>query len=160
MPSKYAKFVQFITSSVFLSGVFSWLAAQFLKTIIDLIYGRIKSFKTLMESMFWKTGGMPSSHSATVVSVCTAIGFREGINSSIFMLSLLLTFITMRDAVGVRRSSGLQSKKINEIGRELEKNGGIEEYKPIKEVNGHTPTQVIMGALIGFLIGLSLSLLK
>ena len=160
MPSKYAKFVQFITSSVFLSGVFSWLAAQFLKTIIDLIYGRIKSFKTLVESMFWKTGGMPSSHSATVVSVCTAIGFREGINSSIFMLSLLLTFITMRDAVGVRRSSGLQSKKINEIGRELEKNGGIEEYKPIKEVNGHTPTQVIMGALIGFLIGLSLSLLK
>lgn len=110
--------------------------------------------------MFWKTGGMPSSHSACVVSICTSIGFKEGINSSTFMLSLFFTFITMRDAVGVRRSSGLQSKKINEIGRELEKNECIEEYKPIKEVNGHTPIQVIMGAIIGFLIGLSMSLLK
>ena len=160
MPGKYSKLVQFVTSSVFLSGVFSWLAAQFLKTIIDLIYGRIKSLKVLLESMFWKTGGMPSSHSACVVSVCTAIGFREGINSSIFMLALLITFVTMRDAVGVRRSSGLQAKKINEMGRELQENGGLKEYKPIKEVNGHTPMQVIMGALIGFLIGLSMSLLK
>ena len=160
MPDKSARIIQFFTSPVIFSGIFSWLAAQFLKTIIDLIYGRIKSFKTLMESMFWKTGGMPSSHSACVVSICTSIGFKEGINSSTFMLSLFFTFITMRDAVGVRRSSGLQSKKINEIGRELEKNECIEEYKPIKEVNGHTPIQVIMGAIIGFLIGLSMSLLK
>ena len=76
------------------------------------------------------------------------------------MLSLLITFITMRDAVGVRRSSGIQSKKINELGSELQKNGSIKEYKSIKEVNGHTPIQVIMGGILGFLIGLSMSLLK
>ena len=103
---------------------------------------------------------MPSSHSAIVTAVCTSIGVKEGTTSSIFMLSLLFTFITMRDAVGVRRSSGVQSKKINEMGAELEENGYLKEYKSIKEVNGHTPIQVIMGAILGFLIGLSMSLLK
>ena len=110
--------------------------------------------------MFWRTGGMPSSHSAVVTAVCTSIGIREGVESSVFMLSLLITFITMRDAVGVRRSSGIQSQKLNELGRELEKNQYIHEYKSIKEVNGHTPIQVIMGALLGVLIGFSMTLLK
>ena len=109
--------------------------------------------------MFWRTGGMPSSHSSTVTAVTTAIGVKEGICSTIFMLALLMTFVTMRDAVGVRRSSGLQAKKINELGHELEKKGIIKEYKPIKEVNGHTPIQVIMGCLLGILIGLSMALL-
>ena len=159
MPTKYEKLIMFFTHPTFLAGIFSWLGAQFLKTLIHLIYGRIKTIKDLIANMFWRTGGMPSSHSAVVTAVCTSIGIREGVTSSIFMLSLLITFITMRDAVGVRRSSGMQSQKLNELGRELEKNECIEEYKPIKEVNGHTPIQVIMGAIIGFLIGLSMSLL-
>ena len=66
----------------------------------------------------------------------------------------------MRDAVGVRRASGIQSQKLNEIGRELEEKEYIKEYKSIKEVNGHTPIQVIMGALLGVLIGFSMTLLK
>ena len=160
MSAKYQKFLEIITHPIFLSGVFSWLGAQFLKTIIDLCYGRIKSFKSLIESMFWKTGGMPSSHSATVTAVSIAIGVKEGITSSVFLMSLLMTFVTMRDAVGVRRSSGLQARKINELGKDLENKGIIKEYKPIKEVDGHTPIQVIMGCLLGFLIGLSMSLLK
>ena len=160
MPVALQKFVNFLTNPIFLAGIFSWLSAQFLKTVIELFYGRIKSFKVLLESMFWRTGGMPSSHSAIVTAVCTAIGVKEGPDSSVFLLSLLLTFITMRDAVGVRRSSGVQSKKINEIGNELEHNGYLKEYKSIKEVNGHTPIQVIMGAILGLVIGLSMSLLK
>ncbi|MBO4533258.1 MAG: divergent PAP2 family protein [Treponema sp.] len=160
MPIALQKFVNFLTNPIFLAGIFSWLSAQFLKTVIELFYGRIKSFKVLLESMFWRTGGMPSSHSAIVTAVCTSIGIKEGPDSSVFILSLLLTFITMRDAVGVRRSSGVQSKKINEIGTELESNGYLKEYKTIKEVNGHTPIQVIMGAILGLVIGLSMSLLK
>ena len=160
MPVTFQKFAHFFTNPILLAGIFSWLSAQFLKTVIELFYGRIKSLKVLLESMFWRTGGMPSSHSAIVTAVCTSIGIIEGTDSSIFFLSLLLTFITMRDAVGVRRSSGVQSKKINEIGNELEENGYLKEYKSIKEVNGHTPIQVIMGAILGFLIGLSMSLLK
>lgn len=160
MPITLQKFADFFTNPIFLAGIFSWLSAQFLKTAIELFYGRIKSFKVLIESMFWRTGGMPSSHSAIVTSVCTAIGFKEGPDSSVFFLALLFTFITMRDAVGVRRSTGVQSKKINEIGNELENNGYLKEYKTIKEVNGHTPIQVIMGSILGFLIGLSMSVLK
>ena len=76
------------------------------------------------------------------------------------MLSLLITFITMRDAVGVRLSSGIQAKKLNEIGAELEEKKLIKEYKSMKEVNGHTPIQVIMGTLLGILIGFSMTLLK
>ena len=159
MPEKYEKFILFFTNTTFLAGIFSWLGAQFLKTIIHLIYGRIKTFKDLLANMFWRTGGMPSSHSAVVTAACTSIGIRDGVNSSIFMLSLLITFITMRDAVGVRRSSGIQSKKLNELGRELEENNCIKDYKSIKEVNGHTPMQVIMGALLGVLMGFSWNLL-
>lgn len=160
MPSKYEAIINFFTHPIFLAGIFSWLGAQFLKTLIHLIYGRIKSLKDLLENMFWKTGGMPSSHSAVVTAITTAIGIKEGTTSSIFMLSLLITFITMRDAVGVRRSSGVQSQKINEIGRELKQNECLQDYKPIKEVNGHSPMQVIMGALLGVLIGFSMMLLK
>ena len=160
MPEKYEKVITFFTHPTFVAGIFSWLGAQFLKTIINLFYGRIKTFKDLIANMFWRTGGMPSSHSAVVTAVCTSIGIKEGVTSSVFMLSLLFTFITMRDAVGVRRSSGIQSQKLNELGKELEKNKCIEEYKSIKEVNGHTPIQVIMGALLGVLIGFSMNLLK
>lgn len=160
MPGKYEQFINFLTNPIFLSGLFSWLGAQLLKTFINLLYGRIKSLKQLFEYMVWKTGGMPSSHSALVTSVTTAIGFNDGINSSVFMVSMIVTFITIRDAVGVRRSSGMQAHKLNDIGKELESKNVIEEYKPIKEVDGHTPMQVILGALLGFLIGLSMSLLK
>ena len=125
MPEKYEKLITFVTNPTLLASIFSWLGAQFLKTIIHLIYGRIKTFKDLLANMFWRTGGMPSSHSAVVTAACTSIGIRDGVNSSIFMLSLLITFIKMRDAVGVRRSSGIQSKKLNELGRELEENNCI-----------------------------------
>ena len=160
MPEKYEKLVLFFTHPTFLSCIFSWLGAQFLKTLIQLIYGRIKTFKDLVANMFWRTGGMPSSHSAIVTALCTSIGLRDGVDSSAFMISLLLSFITMRDAVGVRRSSGIQSQKLNELGRELQEKKCISEYKSIKEVNGHTPIQVIMGALLGVLIGFSMTLLK
>lgn len=160
MNSNGNAFLIFFTNPIFLSGIFAWLSAQFLKTIIQLIYGKIHSLKSLLENMFWKTGGMPSSHSAIVTAVCTSIGVKEGVNSGVFILSLLMTFITMRDAVGVRRSSGIQSQKLNEFGRLLEEHGIIDKYSPVKEVNGHTPIQVLLGALLGALIGLSMSLLK
>jgi len=150
----------FFTSPIFLACIFSWLGAQFLKAIINLIYGRIHSFGELIEVMIWRTGGMPSSHSSLVASLCTTIGFRNGINSDIFILSFAFFLITIRDAMGVRRSSGMQAKKINELGRLLEKKEVLEDYKVLKEVNGHTPMQVILGCLLGFIIGLAFSLLK
>lgn len=150
----------FFTHPIFLAGITSWLSAQFIKTLLDLIYGRIHSFTGLVEDLFWRTGGMPSNHSALVCSACTTIGFRNGVDSDIFMFSLIFFLVVIRDAVGVRRASGNQAQKINEIGSELKEKGIIQDYKKTKEINGHTPIQVMFGCVLGLLVGCAFSLLK
>ena len=152
--------ILFLHNPIFLSCVFSWLGAQFLKAAIKLVYGRIHSLAELLEVMLWRTGGMPSSHSALVTSLCTTIAFRDGLSSDIFVFSLAFFLVVIRDAFGVRRSSGLQARKINDIGRELAEKKTIDNYKPMKEVDGHTPMEVLCGCLLGFFVGLSFSLLK
>ncbi len=102
---------------------------------------------------------MPSSHSALVTTLCTMIAFHSGIDSDVFILSLGFFLVTIRDAVGVRRANGLQAALLNMVGRSLAEKGIIE-FKPIKEVQGHTPTEVLMGVLLGFVIGLAFSVLK
>ena len=154
------QFILFLHNPIFLSCVFSWLGAQFLKAAIKLIYGRIHSIGELIEVMVWRTGGMPSSHSALVTSLCVTIAFRHGLHSDLFIFSLCFFLVVIRDAFGVRRSSGLQAKKLNEIGNELKEKNIVESYKAIKEVDGHTPMEVLCGCLLGFLVGLSFSLLK
>ncbi|MBQ7166557.1 MAG: divergent PAP2 family protein [Treponema sp.] len=147
---------QFFSNPVFLSCVFSWFCAQLIKTLIKLFSGKIHSVRELFELMFWRTGSMPSSHSALVSTLCTTIAFRSGLNSDVFLLSLGLFMITIRDAVGVRRANGIQAKELNRIGRML-KEKGIMDFKPIKEVQGHTPAEVAIGCLLGFFIGIAFS---
>lgn len=149
----------FFRNQILLSCIFSWFGAQFLKTAINLIYGRIHSLGELFEMMIWRTGGMPSSHSALVTSLCTTIGFKDGIHSDIFILSLCFFLVVIRDAFGVRRSSGIQTKKLNEIGRELDEKKILDHYETMKEVNGHTPMEVLCGCILGFFIALAFSLL-
>lgn len=153
------QFILFLRNPIFLSCIFSWLGAQFLKAAIKLIYGRIHSIAELLEVMFWRTGGMPSSHSALVTSLCVTIAYRHGLDSDLFVFALCFYLVVIRDAFGVRRSSGIQARKINELGNELKAKGIIEEYKPLKEVDGHTPMEVLCGCLLGFFVGLSFSLL-
>ena len=148
---------KFLSNPVLLACISSWFCAQFIKTVISILYGRIHSLYELVENLIWKTGGLPSSHSALVASLSTTVGFRNGISSDIFILSLCFFMVTIRDAVGVRRSNGIQAQKINEIGRHLNKKDIID-YKPIREVNGHTPMEVTIGCLLGFFIGLAFSL--
>jgi acid phosphatase family membrane protein YuiD len=147
---------QFLSNPVFLSCVFSWFCAQLIKTLIKLFSGKIHSVRELFELMFWRTGSMPSSHSALVSTLCTTIAFRSGLNSDVFLLSLGLFMITIRDAVGVRRANGIQAKELNLIGRML-KEKGLMDFKPIKEVQGHTPAEVAIGCLLGFFIGIAFS---
>lgn len=142
---------------IFLSCISSWFCAQFIKTVIAVLYGRIHSLGELVESLVWKTGGLPSSHSALVSSLATVIAFRNGLDSDIFILAFCFFMVTVRDAVGVRRSSGIQARKINEIGRKL-KDREILDYSSIKEVNGHTPIEVTIGCLLGIFIGFAFSL--
>ena len=148
---------KFLSNPVLLACISSTFCAQFIKTVISILYGRIHSLYELVENLIWKTGGLPSSHSALVASLSTTVGFRNGISSDIFILSLCFFMVTIRDAVGVRRSNGIQAQKINEIGRLLNKKDIID-YKPIREVNGHTHMEVTIGCLLGFFIGLAFSL--
>lgn len=148
----------FLTQPILLSCVFSWLSAQLLKTLIALFSGKIHCVKEMFELLFWRTGGMPSSHSALVATLSTTIGFRDGIDSDIFILSLAFFLVTIRDALGVRRASGIQAKELNKLGTTLSEKG-ILEFKPIKEVHGHKPAEVAMGCVLGFFIGLAFSIL-
>jgi|SRR5574344_441173 acid phosphatase family membrane protein YuiD len=149
----------FFTNPVLLSCIFSWLSAQLIKTLIKLFSGKVHSIGELFELLFWRTGSMPSSHAALVTSLCTTIGFRSGINSDVFILSVGFFLVTIRDAVGVRRANGIQARMINEMGSKL-KEQKLMDYKPIKEVQGHTPMEVFIGCLLGFFIGLAFSVLK
>ena len=93
-----------------------------------------------------------------VTCLCTCVGFRNGPDSDVFLVALVFFLVTIRDAVGVRRSNGIQAKKLNEIGKKLDENK-ILEYSPIKEVNGHSPMEVIIGIVLGFFIGIAFSVL-
>src|SRR5574344_1670195 len=97
----------FFTNPVLLSCIFSWLSAQLIKTLIKLFSGKVHSIGELFELLFWRTGSMPSSHAALVTSLCTTIGFRSGINSDVFILSVGFFLVTIRDAVGGRRANGI-----------------------------------------------------
>ena len=148
----------FITNPILLACLSSWICAQFIKTVVSVLTGKIHSFVDLIENLFWKTGGLPSSHSALVTCLCTSIGFRTGVGSDIFILAFCFLLVTVRDAMGVRLASGLQSKKINELGKDLEEKGLIN-YKPLKEIDGHTPLQVTLGCLLGFFIAIAFAFL-
>ncbi|MDD4772421.1 MAG: divergent PAP2 family protein [Eubacteriales bacterium] len=132
----------------------SWIIAQVMKTIIWVIQNRKFNFVSLVAS-----GGMPSSHSASVCALATAVGRLSGFNSVDFAISALLAFIVMYDAAGVRRSAGEQAKILNRIMEDIEH--GITENMPkrLKELVGHTPLQVFAGAVLGILIGILLDVL-
>lgn len=146
-------------SNAFLGCIFSWFCAQFIKTLIKLFSGKVKNIGELLELLIWRTGGMPSSHSALVSCLCTTIGFNSGITSDVFILSFCFYMITIRDALGVRRANGIQANVLNKIGQELTDKGLVDEYKKIKEVQGHTPLEVIVGSILGVFIGIAFSVL-
>ncbi len=146
------------SNPVFQACIFSWFSAQFIKTIISLFAGRIHSLKSLMESLVWRTGGFPSSHTSLVTTLTTCVGFHSGLSSDIFILSFCFLMVTIRDALGVRRASGIQAKKLNELGRELSEQEMIN-YKPVKEIQGHSPMEVVFGAILGLSIGLGFAVL-
>ncbi len=96
---------------------------------------------------------MPSSHSAVVTSLATMVGKAYGIDSAIFAVSLIFAFVVMYDAAGIRRAAGKQAKILNKI---VETPGltGVEVSEKLVEVLGHTPIQVLVGAMIGVVVGI------
>jgi len=142
------------SNPVLLSAVFSWGLAQFIKVVINLVRGRPEGAGSTFVQFLWKTGGMPSSHSSAIVAVTTAVGFTEGLNSSLFAVMLVMTVIVIRDALGVRHSSGVQARALNLLGSQLKKKK-IAEFKLVKEVNGHTFPEVAVGIILGFFIAVA-----
>lgn len=138
-----------IISKELLIAAVAWFVAQLIKCIIALALNG-----TVTANILFSSGGMPSSHSATVCALATAIGFSSGTNSAVFALSCVFAFIVMYDATGVRRETGDQGKVLNmmlELFHDMGK--PIPAEKKLKELVGHTPMQVIMGALLGVVVG-------
>ena len=125
-----------------------WFCIQLFKVIWDLVATHKFNFKRILGA-----GGMPSSHSAVVTSLATMVGKDNGIDSAIFAVSLIFACIVMYDAAGVRRAAGKQAKILNKI---VETPGltNLQVQERLVEVLGHTPTQVIVGAIIGVVVGL------
>ncbi len=135
-------------NKIFMVSVTGWFVAQILKTIIYMWFNRKFVAERLVGS-----GGMPSSHSSTVCALVTATGFEYGGGSFQFALAAIFAIIVMYDAMGVRREAGIQAKVINEMIETFTNMGKqmtVEEK--LKEFVGHTPLQVLMGALLGVLL--------
>ncbi len=126
----------------------TWFCIQTFKVIYDLVKTKKFNFKRIMGA-----GGMPSSHTAVVTSLATLIGKYEGVGSSEFAIAVIFAMVVMYDAAGVRRAAGKQAHLLNKI---IETPGltNVEVQERLVEVLGHTPLQVIVGALIGIIVGL------
>lgn len=139
---------QILTNKYIYIPLLLWFFIQLFKVIYDLITTKKFNFKRILGA-----GGMPSSHSAVVTSIATLIGKNEGFNTPIFALSLIFAFVVMYDAAGVRRAAGKQAQLLNKIIETPGLTTGQVSEKLV-EVLGHTPIQVIVGAIIGIIVGI------
>jgi acid phosphatase family membrane protein YuiD len=151
MTSRLITLRSFFENPVFLSAISSWFLAQMIKAFIIALRSRRHPGRSVVKTFLWETGGMPSSHAALVTAMALAIALRDGFSSDLFVLSFFLAMIVIRDAMGVRRSSGLQAKSLNILGKQSAEKIGID-YQPVKEVYGHTPLEVAVGSLLGIFI--------
>ena len=137
-----------VNNRIFMASVSGWLVAQILKTIIHMWFNRKFVAERLVGS-----GGMPSSHSATVCALAAAAGMEYGGGSFQFAMAAVFAIVVMYDAIGVRRETGIQARVLNEMMELFTKMGkemSVEDK--LKEFVGHTTLQVLMGALLGILI--------
>ena len=144
-----------LTNEILLVPACAWMVAQFLKTIINLIVNKKFSFERLFGD-----GGMPSGHSATVTSLAIMVGLSKcGFDSPEFALATIFAIVVMHDATGVRREAGKQAVSIIEIAELL--NDYFSEHDEyikvdkLKVLVGHTPLQVVCGALLGAAVSIA-----
>ena len=125
-----------------------WFCIQSFKVIYELIVTKKFNFKRILGA-----GGMPSSHTAVVTTISTMIGRFEGFDTSIFALAVIFSLVVMYDAAGVRRAAGKQARLLNKI---IETPGlsSVQVQEKLVEVLGHTPLQVLVGAIIGITVGM------
>ncbi|NLY54768.1 MAG: divergent PAP2 family protein [Firmicutes bacterium] len=141
-------FLNIAHNEVLQAAFLAWLIAQGAKTLLAWHATGRFSLERLVGS-----GGMPSSHSALVVALTTGVGLREGWGSTLTAITVVFSAIVMYDAAGVRRAAGKQARVLNKIVSELAANKPVREER-LKELLGHTPFEVIVGALLGVAVAL------
>jgi uncharacterized protein len=128
----------------------AWVIAQAAKLALTSFREKRLNLRVLAE-----TGGMPSSHSAIVMGLTTGIGKHAGLSSAAFAIALIFTFVVMYDAAGLRRAAGRQAEVLNRLVDDLVHMRGVQEQR-LRELLGHTPFEVFVGAAIGLVVGLAL----
>ena len=139
-------FVKVAGNKALMACITAWLIAQILKIVFTFYSSKKLDLTRLVGS-----GGMPSSHTAFVMALSTSIGRMYGWDSPIFAVSLCFAFVVMYDAAGVRRAAGNQARILNMIIEDLAHNKPITDEK-LKELIGHTPKEVMAGALLGIVV--------
>ncbi|HLZ95293.1 MAG TPA: divergent PAP2 family protein [Candidatus Dormibacteraeota bacterium] len=133
-----------------LPPIVAWAIAQVAKVVIASVRARRLNLRVLADP-----GGMPSSHSAIVMGLTTALGKHAGIASAPFAIALIFSFVVMYDAAGVRRAAGRQAAVLNRLVQDLVHMRGVQEQE-LRELLGHTPVEVLVGAVLGIAVGLIL----
>ena len=136
------------TNQIFLAWFFACVIAQTSKIVFGSIRRRRFDFRWLLG-----TGGMHSTHAAGVTALSTAVGMRVGFDSALFASTLVFTVITLFDAQGVRRWSGRQAQLLNKMLEDIYFKRRIQEER-VKELLGHTPTEVLAGMGVGLVTAL------
>ena len=137
------------TNPVIDCALLAWFLAQLIKVILEAVMTR-----RLNARLFVSSGGMPSIHSALAVACTAAIGKLYGMNGPYFALAVILSAVVMYDACNVRRSAGDTARLVNQLLAHVEKLTAEDFADDLREVMGHTPLQVLMGALLGLGVGL------
>lgn len=135
-----------LENKVLIGTLVAWLLAQGLKPPMEYLRSRQWKWSTVLSA-----GGMPSSHSALIVSATVGIGLFLGFDSPLFALAVAFTMIVIYDAAGVRRQAGMHAERINVLFDELLR-GHIWGEKELREVLGHTPLEVAGGILLGLAV--------
>lgn len=135
---------EILSNHMLICAVLSYFAAQIIKIVITLIRE-----KRIDLHLMFASGGMPSSHSSTVASLCISSARVWGVGSPYFAVTLVLAAIVMYDAAGVRRAAGEHAKILNRLLADLTSGDQARTEEGLKELIGHTPLQVVMGALLG-----------
>ena len=130
-------------------AVAAWLLAQVAKALLELLLER-----RLHPARLVSSGGMPSSHSACVMGCTTAVGRFNGLTSPLFGVCVVFSLVVMYDACNVRRSAGDTARLVNQLLSRVELLTAEELAEDLKIIMGHTPFQVLMGALLGVAVGM------
>ncbi len=138
----------FSPAQAFIAVTLAWFISQVIKVLRGVRKGRRFNFRWLFD-----TGGMPSSHSATVGALATSVGLYYGFVSMPFLITFIFTIITLSDAAGVRRSVGRQASILNKMLDDLYEKGQVPDAR-LKELLGHTPIEVLAGTFLGIVVSL------